>query len=594
MNKPIRWVVCLITILMILAACATPPAPTATPQPAAPVATAKPEPTKAPVAQPTAPAATTKPEPTKATTGAATAVPTVNRAADPKFGGRLRASTGALIQFDEVLSSDGPSQQAMSSIHGYLFRRQDFGDPIPDLAESWEWTDDTTLVFRLRRGVMFHDGNEIFPEGKGREVVADDVVFSMERWLTMKGTKVTSDITDTYDSMTAVDKYTVRLKLKKPAGDLFNQVRGLSKLAIIPKEAADKYGEDFGKKPVGAGPFKFVEYVPDDHLLLRRNEDYWLPCYLDEVYYKVIPDTNVALIALEAGDVDFISGVPGAQVNRIAADQRFNQYYLPSKTPRMIMFPTGVKDFQDKKFRQAIAWAIDSQKIGPSVYGAVAETGCGNASKGVPGSVPDLCQKYFTYNPDGAKKLFAELGWTDSNGDGILDKNGVRMEEIKINTFNTASMPAVIEIVVTQLKAVGVPAVAEVVEFGTWSNAYISGAKNSQANQRKLMLWAGCGGPGGFAQCWARTASFPSVFGFVDEEVFTLIEQANSTPDVKKQDALLQKATEKVFGDYWVINATGPIGALQASQKYVKEYGSVYRFDNICTAKNNVWLDKKK
>ncbi len=519
----------------------------------------------------------------------ATEAPAANAQDQPKRGGRFTPSTSSFIQFDQALSSDGPSLEVMSNIHAYLFRVQDFGNPFPDLATSWEWTDPTTLVFHLRAGYKFQDDNDVFPAGQAREIVADDVVYSMNRWVTLPGSQITSDVTDVFDSVSALDAHTVQFKLKHPSADLFNQIRGLSNLAIIPHEAVDMYGADFGKHPVGAGPFKLVEYVPDDHILLKRNDNYWVPCNLVEVYYKIIPDTTVAEVALESGDVDTITTVPGPDVDRIAADPHFNTYQNPSKTARMIWFPSGVPDFQDMRFRQAVAMSIDSATIGTTIYGSVAETGCGTLSKGIPGYVADLCPPY---DPAGAQALLAQAGWTMGPNGVLQDQNGQPMQPITINTFNIAQLDKVIEPVITELQAVGIPAVPEVVEFGTWGDMYLRGAPGSQANQRRLMLWAGCGSAGGFQQCWSQDASFVKVLGYNDPQVFSLIQQANTASDVQQQDMLLQQAQRLAFGQYWVINATGPVGALQAAQSYVKDYGSRWHFDNVCTTNNNVWLDK--
>jgi ABC-type transport system substrate-binding protein len=142
------------------------------------------------------------------------------------------------------------------------------------------------------------------------------------------------------------------------------------------------------------------------------------------------------------------------------------------------------------------------------------------------------------------------------------------------------------------LRAVGIPAVAEVVEFGTWGDMYLRGAAGSQTMQRRLMLWAGCGSAGGVQQCWSKDAPFPNVLGYSDADVFSLIQQANTTSDARQQDSLLQQAQKRIFGEYWTINATGPVGALQAAQNYVKDYGSRWHFDNVCTTRNNVWLDR--
>src|SRR5205814_4995932 len=128
-----------------------------------------------------------------------------------KRGGRFTESNASFIQFDQAIASDGPSLEVMSNLHAYLFRVQDFGDPYPDLATSWEWADPTTLVFHLRQGARFQDDNEVFPLGKAREIVGSDVVYSMERWLSLPNSKITSDVKDVYDSMTAPDNYTVQL-----------------------------------------------------------------------------------------------------------------------------------------------------------------------------------------------------------------------------------------------------------------------------------------------------------------------------------------------------------------------------------------------
>lgn len=509
-------------------------------------------------------------------------------------GGVFRPATGALIQFDQALSSDGPSYQAMSNIHGYLYRMQNYGDPFPDIAESWEWIDELTLVFKLRQGVLFHDGNDVFAEGAGREVTAADVIYSMERWLNLEGSTITSDVRDVFGSIEALDDYTVQFNLTAPTSSWFDQVRGLSNLAIIPKEAVDFYGADFGMNPIGAGPFEFVEYVPDSHLTLRKNEDYWIACHVDGIEYQIIPDATVALIALEAGDVDFVGGVPAPEIDRISSDDQFITYIRASKTARMMWFPSGVEDWADVRVREAFARAIDSDRIGSVVYGEViTEAGTvGTTNAPNPGHVDGLGDAQ-AYNPDRARELLAEAGWTDSDGDGVVDKEGVRMEDVIINTFNIAAMDRVLEIVITQLNEVGIPAVPELVEFGTWSETYISAEAGSQVGERRLMLWAGCGGPGGLQQCWAADGAFPAVLGYDDPEVFAWVSEANVTVDAAARDAILEQAQTKIFGvDYWVINATPPIGSMQASRSYVKDYGAVWHFDNVCTTNNNLWLEK--
>jgi ABC-type transport system substrate-binding protein len=152
-------------------------------------------------------------------------------------------------------------------------------------------------------------------------------------------------------------------------------------------------------------------------------------------------------------------------------------------------------------------------------------------------------------------------------------------------------MDRVLEIVVTQLREIGIPAESELVEFGTWAEMYASGAPDSQTNERRLRMWLGCGGPNSVQLCWGRDATIPTIMGYNNEEVFDLIDQANVATDPDEQEALLQQAEALLFGEYWVINATEHRSAIQFSAEYVKDHPVVWHNNNVCTLDNNVWLD---
>lgn len=133
---------------------------------------------------------------------------------------------------------------------------------VPDLAESWEIVDPKTYVFKLRKGVRFHNGEEF---------TASDVEFTFERMLTSKGMK--RYVEQFVESVEVIDDYTVQLNLKIAYAPFLKRV---PTFYIVPEDYIKAVGdEEFARHPIGTGPYKFVEWVHDDHLTLEANEDYW-------------------------------------------------------------------------------------------------------------------------------------------------------------------------------------------------------------------------------------------------------------------------------------------------------------------------------
>jgi peptide/nickel transport system substrate-binding protein len=166
---------------------------------------------------------------------------------------------------------------------------------VPQLATSYEWTDPKTLVIKLRQGVVFHDGEKM---------TAEAVKYSLERHLTMQGSFRRSEI-NVLDRVEVVDPQTVKLVLKGPSAPFLAQLTDRAGMIVSPK-AAEAAGKDFTQKPVCAGPFRFVERVPQDHITLERFPQYWDAgnIKLERVVYQTIPDSSIRLANLQAGSID--------------------------------------------------------------------------------------------------------------------------------------------------------------------------------------------------------------------------------------------------------------------------------------------------
>src|SRR5690606_32164190 len=221
-----------------------------------------------------------------------------------QHGGTLRIAYTSITQLDPFKTAANDEINPASLVFDPLFiiGKDDF-QPVPHLAESWEAIDDTTWEFRIRRGVMFQDGNEVFPEGQAREVTAEDVVYSIERFLEVSTAFSLGDIT----SAGAVDDYTGRIAPAAPDPSLVPDVIRLARVVVVPREAVEHFGEEgFARNPIGTGPFELRSFVPDQLLVFERNEDYWLDPYLDRVEFVFIPDPTVQTIAVEAGEVDVV------------------------------------------------------------------------------------------------------------------------------------------------------------------------------------------------------------------------------------------------------------------------------------------------
>ena len=296
--------------------------------------------------------------------------------------------------------------------------------PKGNLAESWDVSDDGQVyTFHLRQDVTWHDG-ETFD--------ADDVMFTFDRWLNDPSSSMTNLFTFTVDgegvpaSIEKIDDFTVEITLPKPSSLFLNNLccwRG-----IVPEHllsGIDDLGEatEFNENPVGTGVLVFDELRSQEFVRFNMNKDYWRGRpHLDEFIWQVIPDDDAQITALSNGEIDVMKNVNTVDsASRIATIPGVTIYdTLGNFTYAFWFNQEQFEPFQDIAVREAIAMALDKPTIMPNVIGAPYADQIFNPSYwGYNGDAPVV-----GYDVEGAIARLADAGWTDTDGDGVVDKDG--------------------------------------------------------------------------------------------------------------------------------------------------------------------------
>jgi peptide/nickel transport system substrate-binding protein len=296
-----------------------------------------------------------------------------------------------------------------------------------ELAEEMTWLDEKTLEVKLRQGVKFHDGVEM---------TADDVVFTFDRIIQENAiefpephTSPRKGLIAPLESIEKVDDYTVMMNFSGPWPPAMQL---LVHQQIVPKHYLEEVGtEGFIANPIGTGPFKFVEGQLDDQIVMERFDDYWGgapdlepvgPACVETAIFRIIPEASTRVAALLAGEVDIIQSVPSELIDTLAQTPGVQVKTAPGTQPQWLQLNVTNPLFEDVGVRQAMNYAIDKDLIVEAVYGGRAVPLPGPLSPFNNFVNTDLAP--YPYDPDMALELLAEAGWADTDGDGILDKDG--------------------------------------------------------------------------------------------------------------------------------------------------------------------------
>jgi peptide/nickel transport system substrate-binding protein len=442
-----------LAMVVSLAACGgteAPPEPTAEPKPtevAVEPTEAPPEPTEVP------------PTDVPPTDIPPTEVPPTEAPPEPtelKIGLSLDVES-----MDPFFVNQAAGWSVVHALFDHLVERDFEGNIVPGLALDYTIVETTTLEFALREDVNFHNGEPF---------TAESVKFSVERMLAEEEAPNQGKFTS-IDAVEVVDDYTVRFILNRPDGTLFDSLT--SRLAMLPPQYFEEVGaEGFAAAPVGTGPFSFVEWMPDDHITLVANENYWDGSYkgkpmVDTVTFRPIPEAATRAAELEAGGVDLIQDVTPDQMDDldeaslvVVADEAFQLQYVFFTTDDEAA-PT-----YDVKVRQALNYAVDVDAIIENLLAGLGSRIASPIGPGYLGYDPDVAP--YPYDPEMAKTLLAEAGYEDGF-ETTLDST-------------TAGHTDVIDAVAGYLSEVGVTVEIQEYELGQFNQNWMDRAQS--------MLWA--------------------------------------------------------------------------------------------------------
>ena len=499
----------------------------------------------------------------------------------PQMGGTFTIGVSDILPLDPNTASSDWTFYIITNINSMLFRIES-GQPVPDLAESWEISEDGTVyTWHLRQGMMWHDGNEVFPEGESREVVADDVVYTLYRQFDDEASMMAADLRNIFVSAEAIDDYTVVLTLTDPDAIIYDKARGLTWSAIVAPEAIEYWGDEYGLHPVGSGPFEFVSYSPDEEVVIKANEDYYITPCVDEVIFKAMPDVPAAMIALEAGDIDWWGSVtPGDDVDRFMDNEDMTVINFGCPVATRLYMSVDKAPFDDVQFRKALAVMRDGDAINAAIRGATHIKGAGTAGPGVAGYVDGLYDEFFTYDPELAMSILDDLGIVDTDGDGLREWEGENMV-IPMYSGNSDPAPNYVAATVDAGAQIGLTIEPVITDQGTANASRLSG-------EWGIHFGSGWCGEGGSNSLWGRNGWISSL-GYEDEEIFDLLDAAAVNLNEEEREEQLQAATRRIAELYWE-PAFGFFNIFTVKNNYVKDFFGGEWTLNLVTDDHNVWI----
>ncbi len=430
---------------------------------------------------------------------------------------------------DPRKAMDVASARVTQLVFSGLLKKDSQSNLIPDLALKWEQPDDTTYLFYLRQGVVFHDGSPL---------TAHDVKYTFESVLDPKFASPRRGSFEQLERISVLDDYTIRFTLKEPFSPfLINMTLG-----IVPAHIAKTSGKDFSRKPVGSGPFSLTEWQPDEKLEFTAFSQYFAGApKLERITYKIVPEDSVRILELEKGSVHLIqNSIPADLLPRLKDNPALKVITSPGTTYAYIGFNMQDAILGIRQVRQALALAIDRPVIIEYLLGGLAVPAGSLLPKGHWAHEPQAAG--YDYNLKRAQKLLDEAGFTDPDGDGPQSRF-----KLSYKTSQNELSRRMAEVLQHQWQKLGVEVDIRSYEWGTFFDDIRTG--NFQLHS---LQWVGITEPDIYHYIFHSLSIPPQGANrckYLNPELDRLLEQGRKTLDIDRRKAVYSQAQKILAHD---------------------------------------------
>lgn len=457
-----------------------------------------------------------------------------------------------IVTLDPSDSVDLFSAKAIFMIFDTLIDMDAESNYIPGLAESWDEVSDTELVFHLRKGVKFHNGEEM---------KASDVKFSLDR---VQANPKSKNMLAQVSAIDVVDEYTISLKLSAPYAPILLNLTEAA-CSILNEKAVTEAGEEVNKKPVGTGPMKFEEWKVNDELKLVRFDEHWGGTPVTtSIRMRVIPENSARTIALENGEVDMVGTLPAVDIARVKENDKLVLDERDGSAIIQLGINTQKEPLNNKDVRKALHYAINKQAIIDVVAEGHAVAATSPFSTVNPNFNAEIKDMY-AYDAEKAKALLTQAGFPDGFTTSVYVSSDDR---------NRAA-----QLIQSDLAKIGVTMEIEMMELATLME-YCNAGKHD-------MFILGWGVPVNSDRTMSSNfhSSMVGASGnrsfYTNPALDTIIEQARGEMDTAKRDALYKEAQKIVMDDLpwiplWQPNSVGAYNKNLQGVEWYKRGGGNY------------------